>query len=111
MVVNDVDDLSDPADLARHKEVLEINFELIGKTVKTRRHRLGKISDYNYNDGFFVQQLYVARSLLKVFSKEDTLIIDRTQVLEVTDKHILVRDTEVKAGQEETAAIPDAVSP
>jgi putative hemolysin len=51
----------------------------------------------------FVQKLYVARPLHKVFTAEDTLIIDRTQILEVTDHYILVRDTEVKAGSEEFA--------
>jgi hypothetical protein len=52
--------------------------------------------------------LYVARSLIKVFSAEDTAIIDRTQILEITDTYILVRDTEVKAGEEELAgaAVP-----
>jgi hypothetical protein len=62
---------------------------------------LGKVSDYSYNDGFFVQKLYVARPLHKVFASEDTLVIDREQILEVTDKYILVRDTELKAGAEE----------
>jgi hypothetical protein len=32
--------------------------------------------------------------------------IDREQIVEVTDKYILVRDTEVKAGAEELASVP-----
>jgi hypothetical protein len=55
------------------------------------------------NEGLFIQKLYVARPLHKVFTSEDTLIIDRTQILEVTDHYILVRDTEVKATAEELA--------
>jgi hypothetical protein len=51
----------------------------------------------------FVQKLYVARSLIKVFSAEDTVVVDRTQILEVTDNYILVRDTEVKATEEDLA--------
>ena len=50
----------------------------------------------------FVQKLYVTRSLTKIFSSEDTLIIDRDQILEVTDHHILVEDTDVKATEEVT---------
>jgi hypothetical protein len=42
--------------------------------------------------------------LHKVFTSDDTLIIDREQILEVTDKYILVRDTEIKATAEELAA-------
>lgn len=106
LAVNDEDALSAPEDLARHSEVLNIQFKLIDKVVKTKNHKLGKVSDFSYNDGMFVQKLYVARSLVKVFASEDTLIIDRTQILEVTDSYILVRDTDIKVGQEELAAAP-----
>ncbi|MBX4188566.1 hypothetical protein KW792_00505 [Candidatus Saccharibacteria bacterium] len=103
LAVNDEDDLSLPEDLVRHKEVLEIAFQLLDKPVRTKRHKLGKVSDYSYNDGMFVQKLYVARPLRKVFTTEDTLIIDRTQILEVTDHYILVRDTEIHATADELA--------
>lgn len=107
LAVNDEDDLSSPEDLVRHGEILNTNFELMDKLVKTKRQKLGKVSDFSYNDGMFVQKLYVARPLHKVFTTEDTMIIDRTQILEVTDHYILVRDTEVKATAEElsTAAV------
>jgi hypothetical protein len=101
--INDEGALSEPADLVRHKEVLDIHFQLLDKLVRTSRHKLGKVSDFSYNDGLFVQKLYVSSPLHKVFSSEDTRIIDREQILEVTDKYILVRDTDVKAGAEEMA--------
>jgi hypothetical protein len=104
LAVNDEDALSEPADLVRHEETLNIKFDLMDKQVRTKRQKLGKVSDYSYNDGLFVQKLYVARPLHKVFTSEDTLIVDREQILEVTDKYILVRDTEVKATAEELAA-------
>jgi len=103
LAINDEDALSLPQDLVRHKEVLDIRFQLLDKMVKTKRQKLGKVSDYSYNEGLFVQKLYVARPLHKVFTTDDTLIIDRTQILEVTDSYILVRDTDVKVGQEEMA--------
>jgi hypothetical protein len=108
LAINDEDALSTPEDLVRHKEALQVHFQLIDKTVKTKRSKIGKISDYSYNDGMFVQKLYVARSLVKVFASEDTVIVDRTQILEVTDSYILVRDTEVKATEEDLAG---AMSP
>lgn len=101
IAVNDDEDLSEPEDLVRHHEILEIDFQLIDKPVHTKRHKVGKVADYSYNDGLFVQKLYVARSLIKVFTAEDTVIIDRNQILEVNDKHILVRDTEIKATNKE----------
>ena len=101
--INDEAELSRPEDLTRHREILNIRFKLIDKSVKSKRHKLGKVNDFSYNDGMFVQKLYVSPSLRKIFSSEDTLIIDRSQILEVTDNYILVKDTEIKAGAEEMA--------
>jgi hypothetical protein len=108
LAVNDESALSAPEDLVRYKEILDANFQLMDKLVKTKRQKIGKVHDFSYNDGMFVQKLYVARSLIKVFTSEDTAIIDRTQIIEITDSYILVRDTEVKAGAEEMggAAVP-----
>lgn len=106
LAVNDDAALSASDELVRHREILDIRFQLIDKTVKTKRQKLGKVNDFSYNDGLFVQKLYVARSLVKVFTTEDTLIIDRTQILEVTDSYILVRDTEVTVTEEELATAP-----
>jgi hypothetical protein len=66
------------------------------------------VRDFSYNDGLFVQKLYVERSLIKVFAAEDTAIIDRTQITEITDTYILVRDNELTAGEEDLAgaAVP-----
>ncbi|MBX4190999.1 hypothetical protein KW794_02835 [Candidatus Saccharibacteria bacterium] len=108
LAVNDEEDLCAPEDLVRHSEVLNIRFQLADKPVKTKRQKLGKVSDFSYNEGMFVQKLYVARPLHKVFTTEDTLIIDRTQIIEVTDHYILVRDVEVKATSEEFATAPVA---
>ncbi|MGH7157084.1 MAG: hypothetical protein ACREGG_03180 [Candidatus Saccharimonadales bacterium] len=106
LAVNDGEALSTPEDLVRHKEILGIRFELMDKPVKTKRQKLGKVSDFSYNESLFIQKLYVARPLRKVFTPEDTLLIDRTQILEVTDHYILVRDVEVKATAEDFATAP-----
>ncbi len=106
LVVNNEDELNAPEDLVRHKEILDVHFKLLDKTVKTKRQKLGKVSDYSYNDGLFVQKLYVARPLVKFFSTEDTLIIDRRQIVEITDSYILVKDTEVRADEKELAGAP-----
>jgi hypothetical protein len=110
LAVNDEEVLTAPGDLVRHREILDIKFQLIDKAVKTKRQKLGKVSDFSYNEGLFVQKLYVARPVTKIFSSQDTLLIDRTQILEVTDAYILVRDSDVKVTDEvavpASAAIP-----
>ncbi len=105
LAVNDESDLSTPDELVRYKDVLKTHFELLDKDVKTKRHKLGKVNDYSYDtDSLFVVKLYVARPLTKIFSTEDTLIVDRSQIIEITDHYILVRDTDVKATEKEATS-------
>ena len=108
LAVNDEDAMSTTEDLARHREILDIKFKLIDKTVRTKRQKLGKVADFSYNEGMFVQKLYVSRPVTKIFSSQDTLLIDRTQILEVTDNYILVRDGEVTAAEEVAPAAETA---
>jgi len=103
LAVDDVDALCDPSDLVRHKEILDINFVLKDKPVRNKRGKVGRVEDYSYNDGMFVQKLYVGRPLVKVLSADSAVLIDRTQILEVNDDYILVKDTEVTQGAEEAA--------
>lgn len=103
LAINDEEDIISPDDLVRHKDILEINYDLIGKPVKSKHSKIGKVADFSYNDGMFVQKLYVEKPMHKVFSTEDTVLIDRTQILEVTDHYILVRDGEIKANASELA--------
>ena len=109
LAVNDEDELSQPEDLVRHGDILSTNFQLLEKPVRTKRYKIGKVSDFSYNDGLFVQKLYVSRPLHKVLTNDDTLLIDRTQIIEVTDHYILVRDTDIKVTDEEVA--PAAAAP
>jgi len=104
LAVDDHDDLSEPQDLVRYREVLEIHFKLIDKLVKTKHQKLGKVNDFSYNDGMFVQKLYVARPLHKVLATDSTLLIDRQQILEVTDQYILVKGSEIRATETDLAA-------
>jgi sporulation protein YlmC with PRC-barrel domain len=104
LAIND-EEVVPAEDLVRHKETLEVNYDLIGKTVKTKRSKIGKVADFSFNDGMFVQKLYVEKPMHKVFSTDDTVLIDRTQILEVTDHYILVKDSEVKVKKAELARI------
>lgn len=93
LVVNDHDVLSQPDELVRLKDILELNFELIGKQVETiSKHKLGKVSDYAVEtETMFVQKIYVAQSIFKSLTG-GSLSIDRTQINEITNRRIIVND-------------------
>ncbi len=99
IVIDDNDQLmafSD--DLVRLKKVSEINFQLIGKSVYTENgKKLGKVSEYVVDtDSFFITKLHVNRSVAKSFGTSQ-LIIDRSQVVKVTDRRVVVKSTAKKA--------------
>lgn len=96
LAINDETELSDPGELIRHQSIIELDFKLMTKQVKTKRHRLGKVSDYSFNEGYFIQKLYVEQSLVRAIGS-DTLMIDRSQIIEITDLWILVNDIESKS--------------
>ena len=96
MVVNDLDALSDPDELVRLKGTLKLNFELIGKVVVSGDRRVGKVSDYATDiDSMYIQKIYVTQSLFKSFAGGN-LGIDRSQIIEITDKRIVVSDLSQK---------------
>lgn len=99
LVVDDQDSITDPKDLVRMKKIIDINFELVGKSVVTdSKKRLGKVQDYSVDDkSLYIQKLYVNPSLLRGINKSQ-LIIDRTQIIEITNKKVIVKDADVKAG-------------
>lgn len=92
-VVNDHDVLSEPEELVRLKDVLALNFELIGKQVVTvDKEKVGKVSDYATETGTMViQKIYVAQSILKNFTG-GSLSIDRSQIQEVTPRRIIISE-------------------
>lgn len=97
LVVNDQDVLSEAEDLVRLRSVMAINFALLGKHVETTgKRKLGKIDDYaTETDSMFIKKLYISPPLLKSFNGT-SLIIDRTQIVEITDKKVVVNDSEAK---------------
>jgi sporulation protein YlmC with PRC-barrel domain len=92
-VVNDHDVLVEPGELVRLKDVLELNFELIGKQVVTvNKEKIGKVSDYATEmETMFVQKIYVSQSIIKSFTG-GSLSIDRGQIQEITPRRIIISD-------------------
>lgn len=92
-VINDHEVLTDAAELVRYKDIIELGFTLLGKQVVTdKKRRLGKVNDYATDtSSMFIQKIYVSQSLLKSFGGGQ-FGIDRSQIIEITNKTIIIRD-------------------
>ncbi len=103
-VVNDHEVLSKSDELVRLNDILKLEFDLLGLRVKSESGtKYGKINDYAYETkNSFVQKLYVARPLVKDFSG-GTLSIDRSQIIEVTNRQIIIEEPTEKSGARATS--------
>lgn len=92
-VVDDVDVLANPAELVRLKDVMDLNFQLIGKPVETQsKEKIGKVADFAAEiETMYIQKLYVARSMLKSLTTGQ-LSVDRSNVIEITNRRIVISD-------------------
>lgn len=93
LVVNDHESLSDPEELIRLKDIIDLNFELLGKPVITlSKEKIGKVSDFAADSTtLYIQKLYVSRSILKSLNTGQ-LSIDRTHIVEITNKKIVIQE-------------------
>ncbi|MHB1865242.1 MAG: PRC-barrel domain-containing protein [Candidatus Saccharimonadales bacterium] len=92
-IVNDHDVLTPVEDLIRLKEILDINFNPIGKQVETiSGDKVGKVSDYAGEvESMYIQKLYVSQPIYKNISG-GSLIVDRSQINEITPRRIIIND-------------------
>jgi uncharacterized protein YrrD len=92
-IVDDLDALVEPDELVRLKDVLDARFQLMKKPVETTgKDRIGKVSDYAVETTtMFVQKLYVSRSLWRSLTG-GSLSIDRTQIVEITNRRVIIND-------------------
>lgn len=104
IIVDGANVLMPPDDLVRLREVLDFNFTLVGKqVVDSRRRKLGKVEGYSIDpESFYIMKLNVRRPLMKSFLNAN-LLIDRTQILEINNKHIMVDSGEVRTEKEMAA--------
>lgn len=93
IIVNDHDALSQPEILVRLKDILNLNYSLIGKSVETQhKDKVGRVKDFAVDSAsFYLQKLYVGQSLLRSFNNRQ-ISVDRSQIIEVTDTKIIIQD-------------------
>jgi len=91
--INDYEVLSEAKDLIRLKELIDLKFIIVGKMVVTKtKQKLGKVKEFSVdNTSLFLQKLYIAQPIYKnIYGGQ--LIIDRNQIVEVTNTQIIVKD-------------------
>lgn len=93
LVINDHEVLSEPEDLVRLHDVMEWDYQLIGKAVFTvHKKKLGKITDFATDpESMIIQKLYVVQSIVRSFAG-GSLSIDRNQIVEINKNRIIVKD-------------------
>jgi sporulation protein YlmC with PRC-barrel domain len=114
MVIDSSDELISSTDVVQIEKILKLNFSLTGLKVETKKGtKLGKTIDYTVtDDNFTVQQLIVKRPLVKAFIDPE-LTIPRTEIVEITDYKVVVKDEEktIRARAEKEDFIPNFVNP
>ncbi len=109
IVVNDHEVLTEPEELVRLKKIMDINFDLMGKQVVTvSKDKVGKVNDYAVETSTtYIQKIYVSQSLIKSFTS-GSLSVDRSQIVEITDRKIVINDLLEGVKESESAPAPVA---
>ena len=113
-IIDSADELVEREDVIKIRDVMALNFDPIGLKVETKKGtKLGKIEDYTVDAGsMMVQQLIVRRPLRKSFV-DPQLTIARSQIVEVDDYTVTVRDEEDEIREKARTEdfIPNFVNP
>ncbi len=107
IIVNDHDVLTEPEELVRLKSIIDLGFDIIGKPVETvSKHKVGKITDFAVDDQtLYIQKLYAGPSIMKSLTSGQ-LSIDRDQIVEITNRRIVIKDLEKPIKGSMTATAP-----
>lgn len=111
LIVDSADELVLEEDIVTLKDILKLEFNLINKPViDDSKTKLGRIYDYTLDPmDFKIHQLYVKRPLLRSLQTSD-LIINRSQIIEVNNKNIVVSSASLEQPAQ-PAATGDFVNP
>lgn len=106
MIVDGADNIMSPDDLVRLQEVIGFNFKLEGmKVIDESGQKLGKVVNFSVETNtFFIIKIHVQPGLLQALHTIEH-IIDRSQIVEINDKTIVVKSADVKEGSRVRVAI------
>lgn len=107
IAIDDHEVLSTEEELVRLQDTLKLGFKLLGLKVTSQSGKnYGKVADFAFEtSNFYIQKIYVAQPVIRNFAG-GTLSIDRSQIIEITNKRIIIEDPTVKTGSKVPAAVP-----
>lgn len=107
MIIDSVDELLAVSDVIELQKIYGYNFTLLGKPVIEKSgRRVGKVTDYTVISGnFVIQQLNVKRPFLQSFGDTE-ILIHRSQIIRVTDDHIVVKSATVSRKESDLKKSP-----
>jgi sporulation protein YlmC with PRC-barrel domain len=93
IIVNDRDALTDPSELIRLKDLMQLKCNLIGKQVVTvSKQKVGKVMDFATEmETLYIQKLYVSQPIYKNLNG-GSLSVDRSQITEITSSQIIINE-------------------
>ena len=94
-IIDSIDDLVDPNEIIKLKNILKLNFKLIGHRVETvKSKKIGKVIDFTVDSSTFsIYQLVVKRPALKALNDPE-LTINRSQIVEIDDDKVVIKNEE-----------------
>ncbi len=103
-IIDHEDSLSEPQELVRLSDIIDINYQLRDKKIVTQsKQRLGKVVDFVVDDlSWRITKLHAERPAWKAFVA-NAFTIDRDDILSLDDKHVVVRDATIAAADPITA--------
>ena len=103
MIVDNSDELIGKDDVIKLKELIELDFSLLGmQVIDERKKKLGKVEDYTIDtDSFVIQQLSIRSGLISSLSSTGH-IVHRSQIVEINNTSIVVKSGEKKLTSLET---------
>lgn len=114
MIIDSIDDLVSKGEVIKFDEIMDLNFNVIGLAVKTKKgKKLGKIVDYTFDpESMQIMQFIVKRPMMKSLLDPE-LVIGRSQIKEVNDYELIVKDDEQKIQKESGKKdfVPNFVNP
>lgn len=97
IIIDSLEDIEDIGEIIRLGDVVERDYQIIGKPVVTEGGtKLGKVEDYSVDSiSNTIQKLYIKPSLLKNLMVNN-LMVDRAHILKADDNQIIVSDASLQ---------------
>lgn len=114
IIIDSLEDIEDIGEIVRLGEIVERNYQILGKPVVTESgQKLGKVEDYSVDTiSNKLHKLYIKPSLLKNLMVNN-LVVDRAHIVRAEDNQVIVSDASLKmpAKEKVEAVVPAGPAP